>query len=101
MLYGEGKKAFRRLQLETIREYSDQSIFAWNPQILRAGSVLEEDPSDFRGCGGIKKVEPNRLGDRHQSDTTVQTCLVEVACMHTQPAASYIHCQQCTYDQSS
>ncbi|KIK13039.1 hypothetical protein PISMIDRAFT_119680, partial [Pisolithus microcarpus 441] len=29
MLYGEGKKAFRRLQLEIIREYSDQSIFAW------------------------------------------------------------------------
>ncbi|KAI6145882.1 heterokaryon incompatibility protein-domain-containing protein, partial [Pisolithus tinctorius] len=30
MLYGEGKKAFRRLQLEIIRESSDQSIFAWN-----------------------------------------------------------------------
>ncbi|KAI6106448.1 heterokaryon incompatibility protein-domain-containing protein, partial [Pisolithus croceorrhizus] len=29
MLYGEGKKAFQRLQLEIIREYSDQSIFAW------------------------------------------------------------------------
>ncbi|KAI5985057.1 heterokaryon incompatibility protein-domain-containing protein, partial [Pisolithus albus] len=29
MVYGEGKKAFRRLQLEIIREYSDQSIFAW------------------------------------------------------------------------
>ncbi|KAI5981745.1 heterokaryon incompatibility protein-domain-containing protein, partial [Pisolithus albus] len=32
MLYGEGKKAFRRLQLEIIREYCDQSIFAWNPR---------------------------------------------------------------------
>ncbi|KAI6143511.1 heterokaryon incompatibility protein-domain-containing protein, partial [Pisolithus thermaeus] len=29
MVYGEGKKAFRRLQLEIIREYNDQSIFAW------------------------------------------------------------------------
>ncbi|KAI6143516.1 heterokaryon incompatibility protein-domain-containing protein, partial [Pisolithus thermaeus] len=29
MLYGEGKKAFRRLQLEIIREYNDQSILAW------------------------------------------------------------------------
>ena len=29
MLYGEGKKAFRRLQLEIIRMSNDQSIFAW------------------------------------------------------------------------
>ncbi|KAI6019370.1 hypothetical protein PISMIDRAFT_52523, partial [Pisolithus microcarpus 441] len=31
MLYGEGKKAFQRLQLEIIRISSDHSIFAWNP----------------------------------------------------------------------
>ncbi|KIM51351.1 hypothetical protein SCLCIDRAFT_1168453 [Scleroderma citrinum Foug A] len=30
MLYGEGKKAFHRLQLEIIRASNDQSIFAWN-----------------------------------------------------------------------
>ncbi|KAI6032537.1 heterokaryon incompatibility protein-domain-containing protein, partial [Pisolithus marmoratus] len=29
MLYGEGKKAFQRLQLEIIRASSDHSIFAW------------------------------------------------------------------------
>ncbi|KIK23739.1 hypothetical protein PISMIDRAFT_57894, partial [Pisolithus microcarpus 441] len=29
MLYGEGKMAFQRLQLEIIRRSSDQSIFAW------------------------------------------------------------------------
>ncbi|KIM52910.1 hypothetical protein SCLCIDRAFT_140089, partial [Scleroderma citrinum Foug A] len=29
MLYGEGKKAFHRLQLEIIRASNDQSIFAW------------------------------------------------------------------------
>ncbi|KIM56528.1 hypothetical protein SCLCIDRAFT_132563, partial [Scleroderma citrinum Foug A] len=29
MLYGEGKKAFHRLQLEIIRTSNDQSIFAW------------------------------------------------------------------------
>ncbi|KAI6038931.1 heterokaryon incompatibility protein-domain-containing protein, partial [Pisolithus marmoratus] len=30
MLYGEGKNAFRRLQLEIIKETSDHSIFAWH-----------------------------------------------------------------------
>ncbi|KAI6095833.1 heterokaryon incompatibility protein-domain-containing protein, partial [Pisolithus croceorrhizus] len=29
MLYGEGKKAFQRLQLEIIRTSTDHSIFAW------------------------------------------------------------------------
>ncbi|KAI5986980.1 heterokaryon incompatibility protein-domain-containing protein, partial [Pisolithus orientalis] len=29
MLYGEGEKAFQRLQLKIIRRSSDQSIFAW------------------------------------------------------------------------
>ncbi|KAI6022265.1 hypothetical protein PISMIDRAFT_94096, partial [Pisolithus microcarpus 441] len=29
MVYGEGKKAFHRLQLEIIRKSNDQSIFAW------------------------------------------------------------------------
>ncbi|KIK19962.1 hypothetical protein PISMIDRAFT_13318 [Pisolithus microcarpus 441] len=64
MLYGEGKMAFQRLQLEIIRRSSDQSIFAWNPQIPREGSVLADDPSDFQGCGRIEKVEPDKLGDR-------------------------------------
>ncbi|KAI6118529.1 hypothetical protein EDD16DRAFT_1726773 [Pisolithus croceorrhizus] len=61
MLYGEGRRAFRRLQLEIIREFSDHSIFAWKPRIPRTGSVLAEDPSDFRGCGDIKKLEPNEF----------------------------------------
>ncbi|KAI5985061.1 heterokaryon incompatibility protein-domain-containing protein, partial [Pisolithus albus] len=51
MLYGEGKMAFQRLQLEIIRRSSDQSIFAWNPRFPREGSVLADDPSDFQGCG--------------------------------------------------
>ncbi|KAI6118495.1 heterokaryon incompatibility protein-domain-containing protein [Pisolithus croceorrhizus] len=63
MLYGEGRKAFRRLQLEIIRELSDHSIFAWRPWIPRAGSVLAEDPSDFLGCGDVENVEPDDFAD--------------------------------------
>ncbi|KAI6001727.1 hypothetical protein EDC04DRAFT_3147143, partial [Pisolithus marmoratus] len=51
MLYGEGKKAFRRLQLEIIKETGDQT-------------VLAEDPSDFRDCGHLRKVEPDKFVDR-------------------------------------
>lgn len=65
MLYGEGEKAFRRLQLEVIRESNDQSIFAWDPdrKMPRYGSVLADDPSYFRDCHGIERVEFDKFGD--------------------------------------
>ena len=52
MLYGEGKKAFHRLQLEIIRTSNDHSIFAWgyNGMKARTGSILADDPSFFWGC---------------------------------------------------
>ena len=48
MLYGEGKRAFHRLQLEIIRTSDDQSIFAWG--IGRVGGILADDPTFFWGC---------------------------------------------------
>ncbi|KAI6018861.1 hypothetical protein EDC04DRAFT_440742 [Pisolithus marmoratus] len=59
ILYGEGEKAFRRLQLEIIRVSGDHSIFAWNPkgQFGLLDSVLAGSPSYFRGCHDVKKVE--------------------------------------------
>ena len=59
MLYGEGKNAFRRLQLEIIRMSNDHSVFAWDAdgRIGLSGSVLAEDPSFFRHCHDIAKTE--------------------------------------------
>ncbi|KIK16064.1 hypothetical protein PISMIDRAFT_114057, partial [Pisolithus microcarpus 441] len=55
MLYGEGKKAFLRLQQEIIRQSSDQSIFAWKPtnETPQTCGVLADDPSLFRDCHDI------------------------------------------------
>ncbi|KAI6024563.1 heterokaryon incompatibility protein-domain-containing protein [Pisolithus marmoratus] len=65
MLYGEGEKAFRRLQLEIIRESNDYSIFAWSPSARapRYGSVLADDPSYFGACHNIQKVEADTFVD--------------------------------------
>jgi len=57
MLYGEGKKAFHRLQLEIIRASNDQSIFVWDCHLsgkIRTDSILADDPSDFRRCGEME-----------------------------------------------
>ena len=53
LLYGEGKNAFRRLQLEIIRVSNDQSIFAWScmHDDKQTGNILADDLSFFRRCG--------------------------------------------------
>ncbi|KAI6022993.1 hypothetical protein PISMIDRAFT_353015 [Pisolithus microcarpus 441] len=65
MLYGEGLKAFQRLQLEITRVSSDHSIFAWNPkgQLGKYGSVLADDPSCFRGCHNVKNMDPDGFAE--------------------------------------
>ncbi|KAL4072833.1 heterokaryon incompatibility protein-domain-containing protein [Scleroderma yunnanense] len=60
MLYGEGKKAFHRLQLEIIRMSNDQSIIAWafDGQNERTGSTLADDPIFFGCCSTMELMEP-------------------------------------------
>jgi hypothetical protein len=60
LLYGEGKKAFKRLQQEIIKGDGDQSIFAWvynqrlevQPDPL---GMLAQSPQDFAHCREIKQ----------------------------------------------
>jgi Heterokaryon incompatibility protein (HET) len=68
MLYGEGSKAFLRLQEEIIKKYNDLSIFAWNGGVRGSSfmHVLAAKPADF----AINPEDHNRrntgsqLGDR-------------------------------------
>ncbi|KAK1621846.1 HET domain-containing protein [Colletotrichum phormii] len=73
LIYGEGTKAFKRLQEAIILDNNDQSIFAW-------GTICEEDtvnlpsfpedpdglplfaasPTDFKGCGDVEPI-PNGI----------------------------------------
>ena len=55
-LYGEGRKAFHRLQMEIIRSSDDQSIFAWgwHGENTRTGSILADDPSFFEHCSEME-----------------------------------------------
>ena len=64
MLYGEGKKAFHRLQLEIIRISNDQSVFAWGCRSRdnsRTGSILADDPSFFRGCSSMVLMDHDKF----------------------------------------
>jgi len=63
MLYGEGKKAFHRLQLEIIRTSNDHSIFAWScdGEGVRTGNILADDPSVFRCCSEMELMNPDEF----------------------------------------
>lgn len=52
LLYGEGKKAFLRLELEIIRKSDDESIFAWT-SADRSSGLLASWPSAFADSGDI------------------------------------------------
>ncbi|GAW19427.1 hypothetical protein ANO14919_089140 [Xylariales sp. No.14919] len=54
LLYGEGTKAFRRLQEEIIKVSDDQSILVWEPQeSLQHTSIFATSPNEFYSCGSI------------------------------------------------
>jgi hypothetical protein len=54
MIYGEGAKAFERLQLEIIKSTADQSIFFWYPFNGRACGPLAMSPKDFQRSDQVK-----------------------------------------------
>jgi len=74
MLYGEGAKAFLRLQEHILKDSDDHSLFAWRASTKSATEapyrgLLADSPAEFVGCAGIvafRSVTANKL---HQSIT--------------------------------
>ncbi|PVH96266.1 HET-domain-containing protein, partial [Periconia macrospinosa] len=64
MLYGEGKKAFIRLQEQLVGEYHDLSIFAWKQlQGDRQDfmGILAPSPKEFGGASGLYQTPYQRI----------------------------------------
>ncbi|KAK7970104.1 hypothetical protein PG996_001461 [Apiospora saccharicola] len=63
LLYGEGKKAFTRLQEEILEDTDDQTIFAWtvspeSPRSFNTVGILAESPADFASSASLIQVFP-------------------------------------------
>lgn len=83
LLYGEGARAFRRLQLEIIKESSDESIFAWGLDVGHSDpimkpfsvsgiySVLAASPRDFANCKNLRQLRYRRISVRTFSVTNL------------------------------
>lgn len=60
LIYGEGEKAFGRLQEAIARENNDLSLFAWQaqqPSKQEFRGIFAHDPSEFRQCNKLDFVE--------------------------------------------
>ena len=58
MLYGEGEKAFIRLQEEIMKHSNDQSLFAWIDPTAPADSrhgLLAKSPANFKNSGNMMR----------------------------------------------
>ncbi|KAM6476953.1 heterokaryon incompatibility protein-domain-containing protein [Trichoderma sp. SZMC 28011] len=68
LLYGEGHKAFQRLQEEIIKKSDDQSILAWgfcrdDRFLWRVSTALAQSPLDFLCCGEMVSRGAEAPGD--------------------------------------
>lgn len=67
IIYGEGDKAFARLQEAVMRtDPYDYTIFAWNRQFRESGpgrhnTLLAPSPDDFRGCEDLVSLASNSI----------------------------------------
>ncbi|KAI4182785.1 MAG: hypothetical protein LQ346_006488 [Caloplaca aetnensis] len=73
LLYGEGEKAFKRLQLEIIKESDDESIFAWfcdrrGNAMTGVSGILATSPMNFAKSAQVDKALVRR-GTRPYSMT--------------------------------
>jgi hypothetical protein len=53
LLYGEGQKAFLRLQEEILKQSDDQSLFAWSCSDTSYRGMLAKSPAYFSNCSNI------------------------------------------------
>lgn len=63
MLYGEGERAFGRLQEEIMKTSDDHSLFAWTDQPRDKGrwttrGLLANSPAEFVNVGDIRRSNP-------------------------------------------
>ncbi len=53
LLYGEGQRAFIRLQEEILKQSDDQSLFAWSCSDTSYRGLLAQTPAYFGNCSNI------------------------------------------------
>ncbi|KAK1716341.1 heterokaryon incompatibility protein-domain-containing protein [Colletotrichum lupini] len=76
LLYGEGEKAFARLQSEIMQETNDLSLLAWASSVTdperqeEYSGLLAKSPSDFIACSNLKLINNMTLSEDFEVGVT-------------------------------
>ena len=70
LLYGEGKRAFRRLQIEIIKDSRDETILAWSPAHPVTNTALATAPCSFSISTATANIERTLLIPRKHYEFT-------------------------------
>jgi len=93
-MYGEGKKAFLRLQEEIIKNSDDHSIFAWSMGNTRFSGLLAPEPTCFAGSG---QATSDTFRNDHTAFTMTNRGLsitLEVTPWSADTYLAYLNCAQ-------
>jgi Heterokaryon incompatibility protein (HET) len=94
MLYGEGEKAFRRLQEEIIKRSDDHSIFAWTGVEDGYPGLLARSPTGFKDSAKVRVgpgAPPISIGKKGIETSfimwpcTLFTCSAILSCLKDDP----------------
>jgi hypothetical protein len=89
LLYGEGRKAFVRLQLEFIKHSNDQTILCWKDQRSSNGPFCDS-PWPFRNCGDIRPIENNNMSFAENHVMTNLGFRIRLPCYAHKPGTSRV-----------
>jgi hypothetical protein len=109
LLYGEGRKAFIRLQEEILKETDDQSLLAWGLDVeedldifMTLAGVFANSPAAFLGSEDVVPIPSNPRRQQPQSMTSrglrievplwTKPCRPEISFVHRCPFA-ILDCQ--------
>ncbi|KAF2164564.1 hypothetical protein M409DRAFT_24962 [Zasmidium cellare ATCC 36951] len=107
LLYGEGWKAFQRLQLLIMEQYEDESIFAWSEQSITAADsavhgLLAKQPSQFAHCGNVVAMRTEHDANAHSlraNARNVELCagLLQAESVVGDSNEVFLHRLRCAY----
>jgi hypothetical protein len=105
LVYGEGMKAFTRLQLEILRTSDDQSLFSWTSNVPEEGKEsqptgpLARSPADFATCGEIVTIQkdPSTLERARPFEMTNKGLRIELRVAYTEDIQIQFALLNCGY----
>ncbi|KAL7934994.1 ankyrin repeat-containing domain protein [Trichoderma chlorosporum] len=97
LLYGEGNRAFMRLQKEIMKVTDDDSIFAWKSDSQSHGSLLATSPDAFEQSGNIVRKRTAWLPDSRPltvSNKGIRLELSYIGVGHHGLGLAILHCAE-------